>query len=111
MPPANVILYDFGLGELGDVHNFFTQTCAIHMDKYVPMRNGILRQYTIDGNQIIYNPIYAEYQYYGISKNGKELEYNPEKHPLATSYWDKHMWNAEQKDVINEVQQYIRSRK
>ena len=110
MPPASVIIADLGLNS-NDVHRFFTQTCAIHMDKYVPYDTGVLSMYDLEVNRIIYNPIYAEYIYNGISKSGKPLKYHHDKHPLATSYWDKHMWNAEKNVVENEVQEYIRRRK
>ena len=109
MAPTSVIKVNLGIDPNGRVSKFATQTCAIHMDKYVPMRKGILRQYTIeDGNLIVYDQEYAKYQYYGISKSGKKLVYNPEKHPLATSYWDKEMWNAEKQDVIKEIQDFMR---
>lgn len=111
MPPASVIIADLGLTPNGDVHRFFTQTCAIHMDKYTPYDTGVLSMYDLEVDKIIYNPIYAEYVYYGISKSGKPLNYQKDMHPLATSYWDKHMWNAEGYIVENEVQEYIRRRK
>ena len=33
-----------GLEPNGKVQAFFTQTCAIHMDKYVPFDTGVLAQ-------------------------------------------------------------------
>jgi len=110
-PPTSVIRTNLGLTPNSDVHRFFTQTCAIHMDKYVPYDEGTLSMYDLEVDKIIYNPIYADYVYYGISKSGKPLNYQKDMHPLATSYWDKHMWNAESNDVVNEVQEYIRRRK
>lgn len=120
MTPANVILEDLGLGKQSDVHKFFTQTCAIHMDKYLPYREGTLAETVVIGGHttdnvttdtITYQTPYATYVYYGLSKNGKSLHYNTDKHNLATSYWDKHMWTAEKERVIDEVQEYIRRRK
>ena len=111
LPPVSVIEMDLGLTPNSDVHRFFTQTCAIHMDKYVPYDTGVLSMYDLDVNRIIYEPVYAEYQYYGISKSGKPLNYQTDKHPLATSYWDKHMWNAEGYIIEKEMQDYIRRRK
>ena len=111
MAPTSVIKANLGITPDGWVSKFATQTCAIHMDKYVPYRRGILSEYTIeDGNLIVYDQDYARYQYYGVSKNGKPFHYNPEKHPLATSEWDKHMWNAEKQDVIKEIQDFMRRR-
>lgn len=108
MAPTSVIKINLGLEPNGKVSKFATQTCAIHMDKYVPYDKGNLADYRIEGNNIIYQQPYAKYQYYGVSKSGKKLVYNPEKHPLATSYWDKEMWNAEKQDVISEIQEFIR---
>ncbi len=108
MAPTNVIKLSLGLEPNGKVSRFATQTCAIHMDKYVPFRKGNLAQYNIEGNNVIYDQEYARYIYYGVSKNGKKLVYNPEKHPLATSYWDKHMLNAEKDQIIDEIQKFVR---
>ena len=105
--PTSIIKVNLGINQNGRVQKFATQTCAIHMDKYVPYDEGNLADYLIIDNEIHYQQPYAQYQYYGISKSGKKLEYSPDKHPLATSYWDKEMWSAEKNDVIKEIQDYI----
>ena len=107
LQPTSVIKKQLGIDINGRVQKFFTQTCAIHMDKYVPMDKGNLRDYNIEGNKIIYDQPYAEYQYYGISKTGKNLVYSPLKHPLATSYWDKKMVTNEMDDIVKEVQDFV----
>lgn len=111
--PTSVIKAQLGIDKNGNVQKFFTQTCAIHMDKYVPYDKGVLSMYNIEGNDIVYDQEYAEYQYYGMREDGSHVivNRNTSMHPLATSYWDKHMWDAESQDVINEVQEYIRRRK
>jgi hypothetical protein len=106
--PISVIKANLGLEPNGRVQKFFTQTCAIHMDKYVPYDEGNLADYRIEDNKVIYQQPYAQYQYYGISKSGNPLHYNPDMHPQASSYWDIKMWSAEKDDVIKEVQDYIR---
>jgi hypothetical protein len=106
--PTSIIKANLGINPNGRVQRFATQTCAIHMDKYVPYDEGNLADYRIIDNEIHYQQPYAKYQYYGISKSGKKLVYSPDKHPLATSYWDKEMWTAEKNDVIKEIQDYIR---
>ena len=108
MALTSVIKVNLGIDPNGRVSKFATQTCAIHMDKYVPYDKGNLADYRIEDNKIIYQQPYAKYQYYGISKSGKSLNYNTDKHPLATSYWDRQMWNVEKQDVINEIQQFVR---
>ena len=115
MEPNSVIMANLGIVPNGDVHRFFTMTCALHMDKYVPYDEGTLSMYDLEDDKIIYNQDYAEYQYYGMWNDGSHV-INPENrnrsmHPLATSYWDKHMWSAEEENVISEVQDYYRRRK
>ncbi len=118
--PTSVIKARLGLEPNGKVQKFFTQSCAVHMDKYVPMDTGTLAETTIIGgkttgnvlsDRIIYTTIYAHYIWEGISRTGNELNYQLDKHPLATSHWEKKMWTAEGSDVIKEVQKYIRSGK
>lgn len=116
MKPTSVIVTRLGLQEGGPVHKFLTNTCYLHMDKYVPFDSGDLAStvsITTDGTAIIYHMPYAKYQYYGERRDGShkinEANRNRSKHPDATSFWDKKMWNAEKADVISEVQDYIKT--
>lgn len=110
MKPISTIKAELGIEPNGRVQRFFTDACAKHMDKYVPFDTGNLANYHIEGNNfIVYNQIYAHYQYKGISKNGEPLNYHRDKHPLANDYWDKRMWSAEKETVIKEVQDYVNS--
>lgn len=111
MKPTSVIKTRLKIQPNGEVHKFFTETCAKHMDKYVPYDKGILAEYYIeDSDKIVYDQLYAEYQYYGERKDGSHVITNRTRiyHPLATSFWDKHMVTAEMPDVIKEVQEYIK---
>lgn len=108
MQPTSVIKTQLGINHNGRVQAFFTSECAKAMDKYVPFDKGNLANYYLYGNnKIVYDQIYAQYQYFGISKNGKRLNYHTDKHPLATSYWDKKMWTAEGQDVVRKVQKFF----
>ena len=120
LKPTSVIKARLGIEPNGRVQKFFTNTCAKHMDKYVPMREGTLAETVIiDGeptrnvtsDSITYTQIYAKYVYNGISKSGKPLNYSTDKHSLATHHWDKAMVSAEMQDVVKEVQEYIGGRK
>ena len=104
LKPTSVIKARLGLEPNGRVQKFFTSECAKAMDKYVPFDEGNLADYHIEGNLIIYEQLYARYQYYGLSKSGKPLNYHTDKHPLATSYWDKHMVTADMPDIIKKIQ-------
>lgn len=116
LKPISVIEARIGIQPNGPVHKFFTHTCAIHIDKYVPYRTGTLAGTVVEnGNttsnvttdKIIYAQNYAVYVYKGIVK-GKNINYRLDKHPLAGPYWDQRMWSAEKDKVIREVQKYVR---
>ena len=108
LKPVNQIKLDLGINAGGRIQKFFTDACARHMDEYVPMDKGMLARYRIEGTEIVYHQPYARYQYYGLSKKGKPLNYHTDKHRLATSYWDKHMVSAEMGDIIDEIEKEIR---
>ena len=83
---------------------FIAETCARYMDKYVPMDTGMLAQtYTTRPFTVTYEQPYAHRLY-----NGDGFNFNKEKHPLATSHWDKFMQDADGKKIADEVTEYIR---
>ena len=110
--PVSEIKLRLGITPDGRVSKFAVNNCARHMDKYVPFDEGNLAKYYVIGNEIHYDQLYAQYQYYGQRNDGSrainEANRNRNYHPLATSYWDKHMWTAEGLDVINEIEEYAR---
>ena len=111
MKPISVIKANLGIEPNGRIQKFFTDTCYKHMDKYVPMDTGDLSDIvTRTTNTITYEMHYAHYQYKGISKKGNPLNYHKDKHPLATSYWDKKMWSAEGSTIVREVQNKVNGR-
>ena len=108
MQPTSVIKARLGIEPNGKVHKFFTHTCRIHNDKYIPFDTGVLAgTVTEETNCYIYEQPYAHYVYEGISKNGKPLNYHTDKHPLAGRHWDKRMVSAEMQDIVKEVQDFI----
>lgn len=118
MKPTSVIKVRLGINHKGPVHKFFTNTCALHMDKYVPFRTGALAETVVvngkvtsnvSEDEIVYAQKYARIVYDGVRK-GKPLNYRTDKHKLAGPYWDKRMWTAEKDKIIEEVQDYIRTR-
>lgn len=111
LQPTSKIKARLGIDPNGKVQKFFTNTCAKHMDKYVPYDEGTLADYHIEGTNVVYNQVYAKYQYYGMREDGSHV-IKPEnrdrtKHPLANTYWDKRMVSAEMRDVVKEVQDYV----
>ena len=106
----NEIKRDLGIDPDGPFQQWFTNTCAEHMDKYVPFDEGILAgSVEIGINTITYDQEYASYQYYGMRKDGTHEIVNRTLiyHPLSVPYWDKHMVSAEMQDIEKEAQDFI----
>lgn len=117
LKPISVIEADLGVQKGGPVHAFFTDTCAKAMDKYVPfdtgtlaetvvLENGYINRAHVTTDTITYAQNYASVVYFGV-RNGKELNYQKDKHLLATSYWDKHMWTAEGESITRRIQRFM----
>lgn len=105
LKPTSRIKARLGLEPNGRVQKFFTNSCYKHMDKYVPYREGNLRTIVdVQADKIIYESPYARYQYNGISKSGKILNYRT---PGTGDHWDRRMVSDEIDDVVKEVQDYI----
>lgn len=108
--PTSTIKAKLGIETNGRVQKFFTNTCYKHMDKYVPMDEGNLRTIVdIQSDSITYESPYAEYQYYGMRKDGTHVVRNYTT-PGTGPYWDKKMKSVEMQDVVKEVQDYIGGR-
>ena len=74
------------------------------MAPYVPMDTGALVQTTIvTRNSITYGVPYAKKMY-----NGDDLNFSREKHPLATSQWDKAMMIAKSSEVSRDAERIIK---
>ena len=115
MEPISKIKADLGIEPGGKVQKFFTAECARQMDPFVPFDKGILAGTVIQGGQttknvkattITYKTKYALYVYKGKS-HGKPMIIHKDKHPHATSHWDKKMWTAKKIDIVKSVQDYI----
>ena len=113
LKPVSVIKLNLGLEPNGPIQSFFTNTCYKHMDQYVPMSNliskgSLRRQVTITTNSITYEMPYAEYQYYGMWRDGSH-KVNPDNYttPGTTTYWDKEMVANDKEVVVKEVQDEV----
>lgn len=106
MKPTSQIIARLGLEPNGRIQKFFTSECAKAMDKFVPKNEGILRQYKIEDNYIIYEQPYARYQYYGIRQDGTRPVRNYTTKDTGP-YWDKRMWTAKGQDIVKRVQKKI----
>lgn len=107
----NTLEKKLGLEPGGVVQSVFTHTCRLHCDKYVPFESSALATNVSETpTSFTYESPYASYQYYGERQDGthKIRTRTLDKHPLATSYWDKQMVTAEGNEVVSEVKQFMR---
>lgn len=104
-----------GLGPSDRTQRVFTSECARHMDKYVPMLEGTLKNTEdVEADKIIFVMPYSRYHYYGklmLAPNGSAYAKLGERKvlterdmiyhgaPMRGPFWDKRMW-ADNKDAI-----------
>ena len=94
-----------------DVGRFLAETCANQFNKYVPMDSGTLSQHvTTEPFKITYESRYAKYQWEGVSKSGKPLNYSKEQHRLARSHWEQSAYRNRRNVIISSLQDYIEHR-
>ena len=132
MRPTGEIKARLGITPSGRVQKKFQSLCYRYMDKYVPRREGFLRELVDLSNptEIVYISPYAHYQYEGklyVMDNGKGAYYSPKygfwsdkgkpKHNSGKDliyhtggtgdHWDKRMVSAEMGDLVKDLQAYI----
>ena len=87
------------------------ETWARLFQKYTPKNTGMLsQQYTVKPFLVTYNQKYSYYQWYGISKTGKPLNYSKEKNFLAQSHWEQAAGRDRKNEVAKAVTDFIRSK-
>lgn len=107
--PISTIKANLGIDANGRVQKFFTDTCAKHMDKYIPYEPeiGALRTVVDKGTDYItYESDYASYQYHGQRQDGTHVVKNYTT-PGTGPYWDERMKSAEMDLVVKETQRYV----
>lgn len=99
-----------GIEKNGPVQAFLLNNAYRRMDKYVPRRDGNLRENVMVTNQAIYymSP-YAEYQYNGQRKDGSRKVRNYTT-PGTGRHWDKRMKSVEMNDLLKEVKNEVKKR-
>lgn len=115
------------------IHNLFFKMC----DPYVPMSEGILAHTNVEitKDYVKYGQPYAHYMYMGEvygpnipikedgiivgwfsppnkkkSPTGRDINYDTEKHPLASKEWDKAMMRDNGEVFLNAVKDIIMTR-
>lgn len=92
-----------------EVGKFLAETWGRLFKKYTPMDSGLLSQrYDTEPYKVIYTQKYSYYQWQGIGKNGKPLNYSKEKNFLAQSHWEEAAQRDRKNEVAKEVTDYLR---
>lgn len=112
MPPREII-EKLGVGDKGKVQQFLTERMKFRMNPYMPYLSGSMADATThvtSPTTITVTAPYARYVYEGVSKSGKPLKYTrtEDKHPKATSYWDRVLVQNEGAAIAKEVEGYAR---
>lgn len=111
MPSFAQVTKNLGIDEKGKVQTFATKRAAMRMDKYVPMRTGILIQTkVVRQTEIEYVQVYARPMYFGIDpRTGKRYTYGGA--PQRGSFWDEKMIKVEGEQWVDEVQEFSNKQK
>lgn len=92
-----------------DVGRFVAETWAKIFTKYTPKDTGTLSQsYTTEPWKVTYEQRYSHYQWEGVSKSGKPLNYSKEKNILAQSHWEQAAFKDKKGEVAKAVTEYIK---
>lgn len=120
MNSVNKILKDHGLNEDGRVQKRLTTTADRLMNPFIPFEGGNLRRLKSypSPSKIRYTSPYSHYQYKGLKAKGaskpkgirrkisnEKLQYHT---PGTGSEWDKLMMEKKGKELIKDIQNYIK---
>ena len=120
---ANKILKDHGLNQDGRVMQYLTTTADRLMNPFVPMQNGGLRRLKAypSPSKIRYTSPHSHYQYTGLKAKGaskpkgikrrissEKLNYHT---PGTGPEWEKLMMEKKGKELIKDIQNYIKKGK
>lgn len=120
MNSANKILKDHGLNKDGRVQRYLTTTAERLMNPFIPFEGGNLRRLKSypSPSKIRYTSPYSHYQYKGLKAKGaskpkgirrkisnEKLQYHT---PGTGPEWDKLMMEKKGKELIKDIQNYIK---
>lgn len=90
-----------------DFGKYAAESWRKHIEPYVPYRTGRLcNDVTIRPWTITYNAPYASDVY-----NNVHMNFNKEKHPLATAKWDEVAMPAETDGFVQDLQSYLKTKR
>ena len=102
---AEALLRKCSLNEGGEVQLAIDNAVVRYMDEYWAKDTGLLAESVsgIGTGELTYFQPYAHYQYYGVSRSGKPLNYSKEKNPLAGAFPLERMKADHIDDIIREA--------
>lgn len=119
---TNKIIKDHGLNENGGVTRFLRDDVDRLCDPYIPMASGTLKNTKTypSNHEIRYTSPYAHYMYKGKKAVGpsrpkgvkRAISNMPLKYqgaPKRGAEWDKRMMNDRKKDIIKDVENFIKN--
>ena len=122
MNSVNKIIKDHGLDANGSVTRFLRDEVDRFSDPYVPMSTGTLKNTKTypSNHEIKYTSPYAHYMYKGKKAVGpsrpkgvkRTISNMPLKYqgaPKRGAEWDKRMMNDRKKDIVRDVENFIKS--
>lgn len=100
------ILADRKLEKGGQAQRFMTSEVKRLSDPYTPLDTSTLKSnVTMQADSITYNSPYANYQWKGISKNGRSLRYHGE--PMRGRAWVNRAMADRKSDVVKAVAAFV----
>ncbi len=91
---------------------FFYNMFYKDMKPYVPAdTEAMYNTVDISADGILFVQPYSSAPYYGKTKDGKQMHFKTDHHPLATDHWDQAAWAANKDTLIAELQEHINSRR
>ncbi len=119
---TNKIIKDHGLNENGGVTRFLRDDVDRLCDPYIPMASGPLKNTKTypSNHEIRYTSPYAHYMYKGKKAVGpsrpkgvkRTISNMPLKYqgaPKRGAEWEKRMMNDRKKDIIKDVENFIKN--
>lgn len=86
-----------------DVRKYANTRLHAYCSPYVPMATGMLDQ-TVD---ITKDYVHYKVPYAHKNWDGDGINFSVDKHPLATSHWERAMATAKGQQLADEIQAYI----
>lgn len=89
-----------------EVGQYAAEDVARLATQYVPMYKGILRgSVEAEPFLVTWSMPYAHYQWAGISKSGRDLNYSKSPNPNATSHWEQHI---DKDELARDITEFLR---